>query len=189
MERPLWDRIQDLYYSTLLVPQSERSAFVGSACNHDPFIVREVMELLKADDDSTDGFLETPVFQLGLKIISSGGVNKFGSAIGSADTLIGTTIDGRYLVEQALGQGGIGKVYRARDLTLHNKPVVIKVLLEASVKDAYMLQKFRQEVEALARIDHPGVVSVLGAGELPDGKPYLVMQYVDGTTLRSQIPT
>src|SRR6202022_1724477 len=51
-----------------------------------------------------------------------------------------------------------------------------------------VLKKFRQEVEALARIDHPGVVSVLGAGELPDGKPYIGMQYVSGVTLRSQIP-
>ena len=98
------------------------------------------------------------------------------------------TIDQKYLVERVLGHGGMGKVYLARDLTLHNRPVVIKVLLEASVKDDYVVRKFRQEVEALSRIDHPGVVSVFGAGELPGGKPYIVMQYVNGVTLRSQIP-
>lgn len=188
MERPLWDRIQEIYYSTLPMPQSERSAFIASACEHDPFLVREVTELLKADDDSADSFLKSPVFELGLKIISSNGGNGSSTANGSADSLIGTTIKERYLVERELGQGGIGKVYRARDLTLHSRPVVIKVLLEASVKDAYMVRKFRQEVEALARIDHPGVVNVLGAGELQDGKPFIVMQYVSGLTLRSQIP-
>lgn len=187
MERPLWDRIQEIYYSTLPMPRSERSAFVASACDHDPFLVREVTSLLTADD-SSGGFLESPVFELGLRIISTDSANKSGKANGSTRNLIGTTIDAHYLVERALGHGGIGKVYFARDLKLHNKPVVIKVLLDASVKDAYVVKKFRQEVEALARIDHPNVVSVLGAGELPDGKPFIVMQYVSGVTLRSQIP-
>src|SRR5215207_9203084 len=187
MERPLWDRIQEIYHSTLPMPQSERSAFVASACDEDAFLVREVTSLLKADE-SSGGFMESSVFELGLKIISSDSARRSTSANGSADGLIGTTIDQRYLVERALGHGGIGKVYFARDLKLHNKPVVIKVLLDASIKDAYVVKKFRQEVEALARIDHPNVVSVLGAGELPDGKPFIVMQYVRGMTLRSQIP-
>ena len=52
-----------------------------------------------------------------------------------------------------------------------------------------MVQKFQQEKEALARVDHPGVVGILDTGELPDGKPYLVMQFIDGVTLRSQIKT
>ena len=102
---------------------------------------------------------------------------------------MGTTIDGRYLVERELGHGGIGKVYLARDVTLHHRRVVIKVLLQASLDDPYVVTKFRQEVEALSRIDHPNVVSVLGAGKLRDAKPYIVMQYVDGVTLRSQIPS
>ena len=186
MERPVWDRIQEIYYSTLPMPKSERSAFIASACDEDPFLMREVTSLLKADD-SSEGFLETSVFELGLKIISSDSAKKPGTA-SRPDNLIGTTIDHKYLVERVLGHGGMGKVYVARDLTLHNRPVVIKVLLEASVKDEYVVRKFRQEVEALSRIDHPGVVNVLGAGELPDGKPYIVMQYVNGVTLRSQIP-
>ncbi|HEY4423734.1 MAG TPA: serine/threonine-protein kinase [Pyrinomonadaceae bacterium] len=187
MERPVWDRIQEIYYSTLPMPKSERSAFIASACDEDPFLVREVTSLLKADDSSA-GFLESSAFELGLKIISSESAKKSTTVSGPADSLIGTTIDQKYLVERVLGHGGMGKVYLARDLTLHNRAVVIKVLLEASVKDDYVVRKFRQEVEALSRIDHPGVVNVLGAGELSNGKPYIVMQYVNGVTLRSQIP-
>ena len=187
MERPVWDRIQEIYYSTLPMHTSERSAFIASACDGDPFLVREVTSLLKADDSSA-GFLESPVFELGLKIISSDSARRSTESDRTTDSLVGTTIDQKYLVERVLGHGGMGKVYLARDLTLHSRPVVIKVLLEASVKDDYVVKKFRQEVEALARIDHPGVVSVLGAGELLDGKPYIVMQYVNGVTLRSQIP-
>src|SRR6185295_7078654 len=141
MERPVWDRIQEIYYSTLPMPKSERSAFIASACDEDPFLVREVTSLLKADDSSA-GFLESSVFELGLKIISSESVKK-NKTVSASDSLIGTTIDHKYLVERVLGHGGMGKVYLARDLTLHNRAVVIKVLLEVSVKDDYVVRKFR----------------------------------------------
>src|SRR2546423_3223792 len=101
--------------------------------------------------------------------------------------LNGTTLDSRYSIENQIGQGGVGIVYLARDQKLHDKPVVIKVLHEKSSQDSWVVQKFQQEKEALARVDHPGVVGILDTGELPDGKPYLVMQYIDGVTLRSQI--
>ncbi len=189
MERPLWDRIQEIYYSTLPVVQSERSAFVARACNSDPLLVQEVSSLLEADQ-SSGNFLESPVADLAFRIITNDNSNKSdGSKASSAAELTGITIDQRYLVEKELGHGGMGTVYLARDLRLHNKPVVIKLLLQASLEDPYVVKKFRQEIEALSRIDHPGVVSVLGAGELPDGKPFIVMQYVKGVTLRSQIPS
>src|SRR5438876_7689408 len=101
--------------------------------------------------------------------------------------LIGQMLDERYFIESELGQGGIGAVYLARDRKLHDKRVVIKVLLEESLRNSWVVQKFQQEKEALARVDHPGVVGVLDTGELPDGKPYIVMQYIDGVSLRSLI--
>src|SRR5882672_2775463 len=101
--------------------------------------------------------------------------------------LCGLTLDNRYFIEKELGRGGVGAVYLARDRKLHDKPLVIKVLLEQSLQNSWVVQKFQQEKEALARVDHPGVVGVLDTGELPDGKPYLVMQFIDGVTLRSQI--
>jgi serine/threonine protein kinase len=189
VEPPLWDRIQEIYYSTLPIGEAERRTFVDVACDSDPFLVREVTSLLEADESSGD-FLESPVFELGLRIITSNNPNKAeDSASSPADPLIGSTIDGRYLIEKELGRGGMGAVYLARDLSLHNRPIVIKTLLQKSQQEAYVVKKFRQEVEALARIDHPGVVSVLGAGKLADGKLYIGMQYVNGVTLRSQIPS
>lgn len=189
MERPLWDRIQEIYYSTLPMAQSERSTFVASACEHDPVLSQEVNSLIEADE-SAGSFLESPIFGLGLRLLAGKkGKDAEEDALPSPDNLVGTTIDGRYLVESELGHGGMGRVYLARDLSLHNRRVVIKVLLQTSLRDAYVVRKFRQEVEALARIDHPGVVSVLGAGRLGDGKLYLVMQYVSGKTLRSEIPS
>ena len=109
------------------------------------------------------------------------------TSLPSLPSLIGVTLDGRYSIEKELGQGGVGAVYLARDRKLHDKPVVIKVLLEKSLQNSWVVQKFQQEKEALARVDHPGVVGILDTGELPDGKPYLVMQFIDGVTLRSLI--
>lgn len=101
--------------------------------------------------------------------------------------LSGQVIEQRYFIQKELGQGGVGMVYLALDRKLHDKPVVIKVLLEKSLQNSWVVQKFQQEKEALARVDHPGVIGILDDGELPDGKPYLVMQFVDGVTLRSQV--
>jgi len=100
----------------------------------------------------------------------------------------GVTLDGRYLIEKELGHGGIGIVYLARDQKLHGVPVVVKALLDNVLEPehkAYFEKKFKQEIEALARIDHPGVVRALDFGELADGRSYLVMQYVSGVSLRS----
>jgi len=106
-----------------------------------------------------------------------------------AANLSGQLLDDRYQIETELGHGGVGVVYLARDRKLHDKCVVIKILLDKSLDNSWVVQKFQQEKEALARVDHPGVVGILDTGELPDGRPYLVMQFIDGVTLRSQIKT
>ena len=110
-----------------------------------------------------------------------------GTTVPEALNLTGQMADGRYLIDRELGRGGVGAVYLARDRKLHDKRVVIKVLLDKSLQNSWVVQKFEQEKEALARVDHPGVVGILDDGRLPDGKPYIVMQYIDGVTLRSQI--
>jgi serine/threonine protein kinase len=179
MERPQWDLIQQVFYSALGKTRSQRSAYVANACGHDPDFERKINSLLKADE-SVGGFLESPVFEFGLQIIGADNASR-------EEELIGKTVGHRYLVEAKLGSGGIGRVYLAHDLELHPKRVVIKVLSEAMLKEAYVVKKFNQEIEALARMDHPNVVDVLDSGKLPDGKPYIVMQYVPGVTLRSQI--
>ena len=93
----------------------------------------------------------------------------------------------RYQVERELGRGGMSVVYLAHDLQLLNKRVVVKVLLDESQKDPYVRSKFQQELEALVRITHPGVVKALDTGEASEGRQFLVMEYIDGQTLRQAI--
>jgi serine/threonine protein kinase len=99
----------------------------------------------------------------------------------------GTTVNGRYRIERELGRGGIGVVYLARDLRLHDMPVVIKVLLDDSTQNAWLSQKFLQEAEALTRIHHPGVVRVIDRDRTADGRAFFVMEFVKGVSLRSAI--
>jgi len=105
----------------------------------------------------------------------------------SNNELIGQILNGRYLIQNELKRGGMGVVYLALDQQLHSRPVVVKVLLDEAYQSEYVVQKFRQEVEALSRIDHPGIVGIIDAGELQNGRPFIIMQYVEGVTLRSVI--
>ncbi len=103
---------------------------------------------------------------------------------GTCGVACGTLVDGRYEVERELGRGGMGAVFLARDRQLLSRRVVLKVLLDRSFENEWVRSRFQREVEALTRLDHPGVVAVLDMGTLQDGKPYFVMQFVEGVTLR-----
>ncbi len=103
------------------------------------------------------------------------------------ETFRGSLLDGRYLIKQELGKGGFGAVYLATDEKMVSRPVVVKVLLDEEISNEWSVRKFKQEVEALARVDHPSIIGILDAGELPEGKPYIVMQFVDGISLRSAL--
>jgi serine/threonine protein kinase len=98
----------------------------------------------------------------------------------------GVLLKGRYLIERELGSGGFGTVFLARDTQLHNKAVVVKILRDLR-DDGWARKKFVAECQALARINHPGVVQVLDDGETMQHQPFLVMQFVDGVALRSAI--
>jgi serine/threonine protein kinase len=87
-------------------------------------------------------------------------------------------IDRRYRVEQLLGRGGMAEVYRAMD-TEAGQPVAVKLLRDVDGGD---LERFRIEVAALTRLDHPGVIKLLGSGS-HEGVPFLVLELVEGRSL------
>ena len=97
------------------------------------------------------------------------------------DPFVGRTVDG-YRIDELIGRGGMGEVYLATQLSL-NRPVALKVLPHALLEDQRFLDRFRREVDILSRLSHPGIVTVMERGEV-DGRPYVVMEYVRGTSLR-----
>ncbi len=97
-------------------------------------------------------------------------------------------LKGRYLLVRELGRGNFGVSWLATDMEDGGREVVVKIPLDQRTGDAWALRHFRGEMEALARIDHPGVVGFLDCGETADGKPFLAMEYVPGKALRRLIP-
>jgi eukaryotic-like serine/threonine-protein kinase len=95
-------------------------------------------------------------------------------------------VDGKYRVDRALGRGGMGAVYRARDMRL-DRDVAIKVVRGELLADADARARFRREAQVVARLQHPGVVSVFDYGTLGSGAAFLVMEFVRGRDLRSLV--
>jgi serine/threonine protein kinase len=99
-----------------------------------------------------------------------------------AVSLVGFTIDDQFVVEVELGGGAFGSVYRGRQLGL-DRVVAIKVPTHQIYADPVTAKRFAREARSAAKINHPGVVAIHAVGELPDGRPYLVMQFVEGEPL------
>ncbi len=92
---------------------------------------------------------------------------------------------GRYVIEGTLGRGGMGVVYRAFDPGL-GRPVAIKVISDPDRLEARGRERFFQEARAAARLSHPGIVAVHEVGEDEAGRPYLVMDFIDGVSLEAR---
>lgn len=98
------------------------------------------------------------------------------------DPLLGRLVDGRYLITRRIARGGMATVYLADDQRL-TRTVAIKVMHENLGEDEDFVARFDREARAAARLSHPNVVSVFDQG-MDDGRPYIVMEYVEGSTLR-----
>src|SRR5882757_8315532 len=116
-------------------------------------------------------------------------------------TVLGTLLGGRYRLDAEIGRGGMSTVYRAFDTVLE-RPVAIKLMHREIAADSDQLERFRREARSVAQINHPHVVTVIDAGEEPVGEghgtggggtatevgtPYIVLEYVEGETLKQVI--
>ncbi len=99
------------------------------------------------------------------------------------DPLIGQTLAGKYKVEKLIKMGGMGAVYRGRHV-LMEKTVAIKVLRPSLAGDDAVVARFSREAKAASRISHPHAVNVTDFGEAENGVVFLVMEYLDGHTLK-----
>ena len=99
--------------------------------------------------------------------------------------LIGQSI-GKYRVVRLLGQGGMGAVYEAQHETI-NQRVAIKVLHPKLTSDQSSVQRFMHEARTTSLVHHAGLVKVHDFGQLPDGSAYMMMEYLEGESLKSRI--
>jgi serine/threonine-protein kinase len=102
------------------------------------------------------------------------------------DSLLGTTLAGKYRIEERLNEGGMGAVYRATHV-LMEKTVAVKVLRPSLAADEKIVARFSREARAASRISHPNALSVTDFGEDENGTVFLVMEYLSGRTLKQLI--
>ena len=100
-------------------------------------------------------------------------------------TLLGTKLNGRYRLESRVASGGMATVYVAVDETLQRQ-VAIKLMNREVATDSDQLERFRREARSVAQLSHPHIVGVIDAGE-DEGRPYIVLEYVEGETLKQRI--
>jgi eukaryotic-like serine/threonine-protein kinase len=164
-----WAEADELLATLLEMTGRQRVEFLDARCAGDPELRQVLEELLLRSDDPGDAFLPP---------LSHHPVP------GSADpppAEAGARF-GPFEVERLVGRGGLGAVYLARRVEGgFQQRVAIKLLLETRGPD--LLRRFERERDILAAVDHPYIARLLDAGIAPEGRPYLVMEYVDGQAI------
>src|SRR5216683_1039133 len=200
MEPERWQKIERLYYSALNEEKSARAAFLEQACGGDDGL-RRAVELLLAQHEKNDNFLESPAMEVAAKHLARQADAVFsdplaGAALDtsgldatypSADTVVElTSVEqkslGPYRLLQKLGEGGMGRVWLAEQTAPVRRRVAVK-LIKAGMYDDAVLKRFASERQSLAIMDHPSIAKVFDAGTTPDGQPYFVMEYVPGVPI------
>ena len=167
-----WERVTSFFGAARALDGEARASFLELACAGDDKLRADVDSLLAADALDDDFLSDPPWATL--------------SAFDQAQLELGHVLKDRYRIDSELATGGQALVYRATDLLL-TRPVVIKVMKVEGRRNQWLKSRFEQEMQALARIDHPGVVGILDVGDLDDGSPFLVIQYIPGTSLRQAL--
>lgn len=165
-------RAERVYFEVASLARDEREAALRRACEGDTALLSEVRELLAAGE-SLGEFLESPPLGTDFLLLASPSIDG-----GLPDDLVGRRV-GRYLVQKRIASGGMGTVYEAsRDDDFHQR-VALKVV-KRGMDSEEILRRFRAERQTLAALNHPNIARLLDGGATPDGRPYLVMEYVEG---------
>ncbi len=175
MKLERWRQIEGLYHSTLEKRANERYAFLAEACAGDDELRREVESLL-AYEDEAEHFIESPALEVAAKMMADGQ---------SSAIVIGEEFN-QYKIVSRLGAGGMGEVYLADDTRLRRR-VALKFLPVALTRDKTHLRRFELEARAVAALSHPNVCTIHEVIQTKDGRHCIVMEYVEGMTLRERL--
>ncbi len=160
MDSARWRRVEEIYQAAAERKPEERAAFLAAACGGDEDLRREVESLLA--QPSAEGMLDRPAWELD-----------------AARLTVGQRV-AHYQIQEKLGEGGMGVVYRASDTRL-GRSVALKFV------KAQFSRRWEREARAVAALNHPHIATLYEVGE-HDGVPYLAMELVGGRPLKCPQP-
>jgi predicted ATPase/predicted Ser/Thr protein kinase len=168
MSSERWERTKEILEQALRLAPAERQAYLDSACRTDVDLRSEVESLIASHKEAGSQFLGAAAADV--------------LQLASPHALATGTKLGPYEIVELLGAGGMGEVYRARDVRL-DRTVAIKILPPALSADSDRLQRFEQEARSASALNHPNIVTIYALG-LHDSTHYIAMELVQGKTLR-----
>jgi Protein kinase domain len=174
VQRDRWPQVTTLFEQTVDLPAEERARVLNERCAADDPVRTEVESLLEAHDAATE-FLETPAAAVAGALLEDDA---------DAPSLAGARI-GSYLVEEEIARGGMGIVYRARDMAL-NRLVALKAVSPLQPRDPRILERLRREAQTLAALTDPHIATVY-ALEQHEDELYIAYELIPGRTLRARL--
>src|SRR6202167_3176036 len=167
MQTNRWRLIEDVFQGALERRFAERKQYLAEACGDDPELLSEVESLL-ANDHDAESALRSLVANDLTEMTKSSLSEDLGSQVGP------------YLLVRELDSGGMGVVYLAVRSDDHYFQIVAIKMIRKGLDSAELVQRFRVERQILATLNHPNIGAILDGGETKDGRPFIVMEYVEG---------
>ncbi|HEV7645933.1 MAG TPA: protein kinase [Pyrinomonadaceae bacterium] len=170
-----WKQIEEVFQIALDMSPRERREYIDQASENDPELKDEVSKLLSQFEEASS-FIEQPLYdqsQAGVLVALMNEDN---------DPMLGSLL-GSYRIEREVGRGGMGAVYEAvRADGVFRRRVAIK-LVKRGMDTDFILRRFRNERQILAALEHPNITMLLDGGTTDDGRPYFVMDFIEGLPL------
>lgn len=176
MKNDVWEKAERIFHAALEMTTNDRSSYLRRECADNDALFSEVKSLLKSFEENSD-FLNEPIFEKGLEVIEANNAKPEKNLSGS--------VIGYYELQEKIGAGGMGEVYKAVDTRL-NRRVALKFLSESLKNDHSAKRRFLKEAQAVAMLEHPNICAVHGIEQLNDYH-FIVMQYIAGKTLAESI--
>src|SRR6202165_643551 len=169
MNRERWEQVSEILDKALRLPPSERSVYLAQIDASDPELHREVNSLLASHEQAGSEFLNTLAAPTG----------SVQCEITGRDSKVGRRL-GPYQIVELIGVGGMGEVYRAvRADDQYSKQVALK-LVRSGQDSSFVINRFKNERQILASLDHPNIARLLDGGTTEEGVPYFVMELIEG---------
>jgi eukaryotic-like serine/threonine-protein kinase len=166
-----WERLNEVFHAAVELAPEQRAGFLDYACSHDPGLRAEV-ERLVAAHERAGRFIEAPaIAEAGPWLAESSKPLSAGHRVGP------------YRVVREIGRGGMGAVYLAERADGQFEQQVALKLIKRGMDTDLVLQRFRAERQILASLDHPNIARLLDGGTTDEGRPYFVMEYMEGEPL------